>query len=99
MSDLLLPIVIIVAMYIIIQCLDDALTLAMLAFLFAPISYIFARMVDSGAYDKLFGGTIPAGVSLLMVSLAMITIPIFCIGRIFYIRHLLKKAKEGAENE
>lgn len=93
MSDLFLPIIFIVIMYVIISCVDDALTLLGIAILFFPVILVFPKVVNGGSYTELFGATIPAGTDLSLIASVMITIPIFSIARIFYIRQMIKGDK------
>jgi hypothetical protein len=95
MADLLTPILVIILMYIVITLIEDRLYLLCLAFLFLPIAYIFALIVNSGGYNQLFGATIPTGViSQSLISGIMITVPLFAVLKILTIQKAMKGRRE-----
>jgi hypothetical protein len=76
-------------MYVIIGCIEDALTLLAIGMLFIPISFMFMQLVNTGAYTSLFGAALINGiVATSMIGMAMFLIPLFALTKIFYISRL-----------
>lgn len=90
--DLFLPIIVIVIMFLIIGVVDDGLTLIAIGFLFLPVSYIFAQIINTGGYTTLFGASLPpATVSLWLINRSMFMVPLFAFSKVLYIKHISSK--------
>lgn len=87
--DLFLPIIFIVIMYVIIGCIEDALTLLAIGMVFIPISFMFMQIVNTGGYTTMFGASLVTGtIGTEMIGAAMFLIPLFALTKIFYISRL-----------
>ena len=98
--DLFLPIIFIVVMYVIIGCIEDALTLLAIGSLFIPIAFMFMQIVNTGGYTTMFGASLVSGtIGTEMIGGAMFMVPLFALSKILYVTHLSRRNKTEIKNE
>jgi len=96
MADLMIPLLILVIMYVLIDALDAGIVLMSIALIWLPISFMMYSTITTNAYDALFGATIAnTPMALTIVGLMAFTVPLFALAKIFYIRKLLIGEKEN----
>ena len=101
-SDLMIPILILIIMYILIDVFDSGLVLMSIALVWLPISFMMYATITTNGYTHLFGATIGnVPMSIIIVGLMAFTVPLFALVKIFYIRKLLigEKQQEIEEND
>lgn len=84
-GDLMIPILVIILMFIIINKMEEGLQLLLILLLFSGVAILFSHMVAGGAWTMLFGASfvgIDIGVLSSILPNIMFSIPIFCFGRI-----------------
>ena len=96
MTDLLIPILIILVMLLIIDYLDVAYPLMLIGFLFIPISWLYSYQISADLYDTLFNadissftGNIPSLKTTL--SVLMWFVPILAFLRAYFVKYLLNR--------
>ena len=99
-ADLMIPLLVIVIMYILIEAIDSGIVLLCITMLWMPIAAIMANTAFTGGYTELFGGTITATpISLNIIGLMAFTVPLFAIAKLIYMRHVMIGDKETIEGE
>ena len=98
MTDLLLPLIIIIVMCLIIDYLDVIYPLMIIGFLFIPVSLIFGYQIQDGLYDTLFNADIDTYISYIpgmqkSMQMLMWMVPIFAFLRIYFIRNFIVKGE------
>jgi len=102
MSDLLLPIVIIITMIILVDYFDKWPGLLLTGFLFLPIAWIFTYQLRDGLYSELFGADMSGylldlpGLELIL-SLVMWFVPMLIFMKLLFIR--MEDSSSGDEGD
>ena len=100
MSDLLIPIVIIIVMFLLIDSIDNWILLLLFGLMFIPLSFMFTyQMVDS-TYTTLFGADISAYAGNLqgfdtIMQMIMWFIPIVAFAKLY----IMRKSNSMGEGE
>ena len=95
MTDLLLPIIIILVMFILIDYFETWIPLMVVGFLFLPIGWLFTYQLRDGLYSELFGADISgyltdlSGITI-MLSLIMFFIPLTSFFKMYYVTRMIK---------
>jgi len=91
MTDLLLPIIIIIVMLILIDYFDKWPALVLTGFLFLPISWLYSYQLRDGLYTEMFGADISGYLSDVpgletILSLIMWFVPMLIFMKLMFIR-------------
>lgn len=95
MTDLLLPIIIILVMFILIDYFETWIPLMIVGFLFLPIAWLFTYQLRDGLYSELFGADISgyltdlSGITI-MLSLIMFFIPLTSFFKMYYVTKMIQ---------
>ena len=103
MADLLIPLFVIIIMFMLIDAIDTMMPLMFLSASFLPISWIFIRQINDGAYTLLFGASIDdyVGIGFLKVlGTIMLFVPAVGFVKTMYLHSFIHKGDiEEDENE
>lgn len=95
MTDLLLPIIIVIVMLILIDYFNTWLPLMIVGFLFLPISWLYTYQLRDGLYTEMFGADISSyltdvpGLETIM-SLIMFFIPVIAFFKMYWLNRMIK---------
>jgi len=99
-ADLMIPILMLVIMYILIDAIDAGIVLMSIALIWLPISFMVYSTITTNAYGTLFGATIAnTPMSLTIVGLMAFTVPLFAIAKMAYIRKVVIGEHQPKEEE
>ena len=96
MSDLLLPIIIVIVMLILIDYFNTWLPLMIIGFLFLPITWLYTYQLRDGLYTEMFGADISAylvdvpGLETIL-SLIMFFVPVIAFFKMYWINRMIKE--------
>jgi len=95
MTDLILPIIIIVVMFILIDYFNTWIPLMVTGFLFLPISWIFTYQLRDGLYTEMFGADMSTYLTdipglEIVLSATMFVIPIVAFFKTYWVSGLIK---------
>jgi len=85
MSDIILPVFVIVIMLLIIDRINRNQILLIIGSLFIPISWLFIQQIEAGVYNQLFGGDVIVGEFNLIFQIGMVLVPLMAFVKIIYI--------------
>jgi|LGVF01.2.fsa_nt_gb hypothetical protein len=95
MTDLILPIIIVVVMFILIDYFDTWIPLMVTGFLFLPISWLFTYQLRDGLYTEMFGADISPYLTDIpgletILSITMFVIPIVSFFKMYWVSRMIK---------
>lgn len=91
MSDLIVPIVIIIVMFLLIDSIENWILLLLFGLMFIPLSFMFTYQMADATYTVLFGADISAYTGNLqgfdtIMQLVMWFIPIVAFAKLYIMR-------------
>lgn len=100
MTDLILPIIIVIVMLIMIDYFNTWLPLMIVGFLFLPISWLYTYQLRDGLYTEMFGADISSYLTNVpgletILSLIMFFIPMIAFFKIYWLNRMLKYSNHG----
>jgi hypothetical protein len=100
MTDLILPIIIVIVMLIMIDYFNTWLPLMIVGFLFLPISWLYTYQLRDGLYTEMFGADISSYLTDVpgletILSLIMFFIPVIAFFKIYWLNRMLKYSNQG----
>lgn len=100
MTDLILPIIIVIVMLIMIDYFNTWLPLMIVGFLFLPISWLYTYQLRDGLYTEMFGADISSYLTDVpgletILSLIMFFIPMIAFFKIYWLNRMLKYSNQG----
>ena len=100
MTDLIVPIVIIVVMFLLIDAIDNWVLLTLFGLMFIPLSFMFTYQMADSAYTVLFGVDISAYAGNIVgfnsaMQMVMWFIPIVAFAKLY----IMRKSNSMGEGE
>lgn len=99
MSDLLVPIIFIIVMFILIDYFGTWIPLMVTGFLFIPVSWLFVYQLRDGLYTEMFGADISVYLTDVpgletILSLTMFIIPLIAFLKMYWVTKMLNTGHE-----
>ena len=103
MSDLIVPIVMMVVMFLLIDSIDNWILLVLFGLMFIPLSFMFMYQVGNGTYTALFGADISAYAGDVpgfdtMLQMLIWFIPILAFAKLYIIKRVGSLGTEEVED-
>lgn len=100
MTDLILPIIIVIVMLILIDYFNTWLPLMIIGFLFLPVSWLYAYQLRDGLYSEMFGADISSYLTDVpgletILSLIMFFIPVIAFFKMYWLNRMLRYSNQG----